>query len=99
MDYPQYQDVNYHEMNHNDEAYHNQLATNEMVADERLIRPWGFGFGRPFFGFGRPFFGAPFLGGIAGGLLGASLIRPPFYGYYGYGPGYYGYGPGYYGPW
>ncbi|MGD6801873.1 hypothetical protein FZC79_15335 [Rossellomorea vietnamensis] len=32
-----------------------------------------------FFGFG---FGLPFLGGLAGGLLGSALIGPrPFYGY------------------
>ncbi|MFW0778685.1 spore coat protein [Rossellomorea marisflavi] len=58
----------------------------------------GFGFGRPGFGFGRPFWGGPFIGGLAGGLLGASLLTPGYgYGYgYGYPPPYYGYGPYYY---
>lgn len=62
----------------------------------------GFGFGRPGFGFGRPGFGfgfgrpwgwgfAPFLGGLAGGLLASALV-PPFYGY---GFGYPGFGYGY----
>ena len=56
----------------------------------------GFGFGRPFggFGFGRRPFGFgfgfnPFLGGLAGGLLGAALFSPFGYGY-GYGYPYYG---------
>ncbi|WP_210367701.1 hypothetical protein [Bacillus sp. REN3] len=49
-------------------------------------------------------FGLPFLGGLAGGLLGTALLAPrPFYGYPGYGVpccppglGYPGYGyPGY----
>jgi hypothetical protein len=40
-----------------------------------------------FFGFG---FGLPFLGGLAGGLLGSALFYPrPYYGYPGYPP--YGY--------
>ncbi|BCB05557.1 spore coat protein [Bacillus sp. KH172YL63] len=57
------------------------------------------GFGRPGFGYGgfgrRPFgFGFPFLGGLAGGLIGASLLSPYGYGYgYGYPPPYYGYPP------
>ena len=45
-------------------------------------RPWGWGFGV-----------TPFLGGLAGGLLGSALLYPPNYGY-GYGYGYY---PPYYG--
>jgi hypothetical protein len=73
--------------------------------DERIFRPFGFGFrpfgrpffgrpffGRPFFGrpfFGRPFFGGPFLGGLAGGLLGAALLSPSFYGNPYYGYPYY----------
>lgn len=44
-------------------------------------------------------FGLPFLGGLAGGLLGGALFYPrPFYGGYGY-PGYPMYpccGPGFY---
>lgn len=48
-------------------------------------RPWGYGFGRPF-GFGL----SPFLGGLAGGLLGSALFAP-----YGYGYGFPGYGYGY----
>lgn len=66
-----------------------------------IRRPIGrVGFGRPGFGFGgfgrRPFgFGFnPFLGGLAGGLLGAALLSPYGYGYgYGYPPPYYGYPP------
>ena len=63
-------------------------------------RPIGrVGFGRPGFGyggFGRPGFGfgfSPFVGGLAGGLLGAALLSPGYgYGYgYGYPPPYYGY--------
>lgn len=68
--------------------------------DERLFfhhRPFGFGFGRPYFG--RPFgfgFGAPFLGGVLGGLLASELLYPP-YGYgYGYGYPFYSYPPYYY---
>lgn len=49
-------------------------------------RPFGFGFGRPWgFGFGRPWgWGiglSPFLGGVAGGLLGSALFGPFAYGY------------------
>lgn len=64
-------------------------------------RPIGrVGFGRPGFGFGgfgRPGFGfgfSPFVGGLAGGLLGAALLSPGYgYGYgYGYPPPY-GYQP------
>ncbi|MCA0150698.1 hypothetical protein LCD52_18240 [Rossellomorea vietnamensis] len=63
-------------------------------------RPGFGGFGRPGFGyggFGRPGFGfgfSPFVGGLAGGLLGAALLSPGYgYGYgYGYPPPYYGYG-------
>ncbi|MCA1065060.1 spore coat protein [Rossellomorea sp. AcN35-11] len=55
-------------------------------------RPIGrVGYGRPGFG-RRPFGFSPFLGGFAGGLLGASLVRPYGYGY-GYPPPYYGYPP------
>lgn len=48
-------------------------------------RPHGGGFhGRPSFhgGFGGPFFGfggAPFLGGLAGGLLAGELLSAPYY--------------------
>lgn len=57
-----------------------------------------FGYGRPFgygYGYGRPFgYGAgPFLGGVAGGLLGSALLQP--YGGYGYYGSPYGYGYGY----
>ena len=46
-----------------------------QVADERIWRPWGFGFWRP-----RPFFfGAPFFGGFLGGLLGSALVPLFFY--------------------
>ncbi|MCA1061230.1 spore coat protein [Rossellomorea aquimaris] len=49
------------------------------------------GFGRRPFGFGFGF--SPFVGGLAGGLLGAALLSPGYgYGYgYGYPPPYYGY--------
>ncbi|BAC14662.1 hypothetical protein [Oceanobacillus iheyensis HTE831] len=33
------------------------------------------GFGGPFFGFG----GAPFIGGLAGGLLAGELLSAPYY--------------------
>ncbi len=59
-------------------------------------RPYG-GFGRRPYGFGggRYFFGGPFIGGLAGGLVGSALFRPRPYPYYG---GYGGYGyPPYYG--
>ncbi|WP_404407179.1 hypothetical protein [Jeotgalibacillus malaysiensis] len=36
----------------------------------------------------RPYWGAPFLGGLAGGLL-ASTLFPPYGGYYGGYPYYY----------
>jgi hypothetical protein len=57
-----------------------------ITADER-IRPFGFGFGRPWFGygFGRPFgfWGpGPFIGGLVGGLVGSALLAP----YYWYPP-------------
>lgn len=72
--------------------------------DERIIRPMGFGFGRPGFGFGRPGFGHGFhhhhgfgpgfgfpLLGFGTGLLAGSLINRP-YGYPAYGyPAYGGY--------
>ncbi|TMU84449.1 spore coat protein [Bacillus sp. BHET2] len=80
-----------------------QTFSNESYVDfTNVRRPVGrVGFGRPGFGYGgfgrRPFgFGYPFLGGLAGGLLGASLLSPYGYGYgygYGYPPPYYGYQP------
>lgn len=52
------------------------------------------GFGRPPFGY--YYGGAPFLGGLAGGLLASTLVYPygggyPYYGYYPPYPPYYGY--------
>ncbi|MGG4169527.1 spore coat protein [Rossellomorea vietnamensis] len=77
-------------------------AGNETFVDYHdYRRPIGrVGFGRPGFGyggFGRPGFGfgfSPFVGGLAGGLLGAALLSPGYgYGYgYGYPPAY-GYQP------
>ncbi|WP_176466508.1 hypothetical protein [Terribacillus saccharophilus] len=82
-----------------------------VYTDEYRRRPgYGFGgFGRPGFGYGRPGFGyggGPFLGGVVGGLIGSSLLYPPYYNrprpypyypypypYYNY--PYYGYGYGY----
>ena len=85
-----------------------------VYTDEYRRRPGsGFGgIGRPGYGYGRPGFGyggAPFLGGVVGGLIGSSLLYPPYYNrprpypypyypypyypYYNY--PYYGYGYGY----
>ncbi|MGM0854660.1 MAG: spore coat protein [Bacillota bacterium] len=79
------------------------VSNETFINNHDVRRPIGrVGFGRPGFGFGfggfgrRPFgFGFnPFLGGLAGGLLGATLLSPFAYGYgYGYPPPYYGYPP------
>lgn len=80
--------------------YNEFLPVQPYELDERNIgrpfgRPWGYGFGRPW-GFGRPYgFVSPFLGGLAGGLLGSALFAPFGYGYPGFGFGYPGYGFGY----
>jgi hypothetical protein len=75
--------------------FHN-VRNETFINYHDVRRPIGrVGFGRP--GFGRRPFGFgfnPFLGGLAGGLLGATLLSPYAYGYgYGYPPPYYGYPP------
>lgn len=76
--------------------YNEYLPVQTHMTDERRIigrpfgRPWGYerpwGFGRPW-GWGGGF--GPFLGGVAGGLLGSALLGPYVYGF---GSPFYGYG-------